>query len=31
MPRSVKKGPYIDDKLLEKLEIMNSRGEKRVI
>ena len=31
MPRSVKKGPYIDDKLLEKVEIMNSRGEKRVI
>ena len=31
MPRSVKKGPYIDDKLLAKVEIMNSRGEKRVI
>lgn len=31
MPRSVKKGPYIDDRLLEKIEVMNSRGEKRVI
>ena len=31
MPRSVKKGPYIDDGLLEKVQIMNSRGEKKVI
>ncbi len=31
MPRSVKKGPFIEDKLLEKIEIMNSRGEKNVI
>jgi small subunit ribosomal protein S19 len=31
MPRSVKKGPFIEDKLLQKIEIMNSRGEKKVI
>ena len=31
MPRSVKKGPYIDEKLLLKVEVMNSRGEKQVI
>ncbi len=31
MPRSVKKGPYIDVKLLAKLDAMNARNEKRVI
>ena len=31
MPRSVRKGPYIDDKLLAKIEIMNARNEKQVI
>jgi small subunit ribosomal protein S19 len=31
MPRSVKKGPFINDKLLLKIEIMNARGEKKVI
>jgi small subunit ribosomal protein S19 len=31
MPRSVKKGPFIDDKLLFKIEVMNSRNEKKVI
>ena len=31
MPRSVKKGPFIDEKLLAKIEIMNSRGEKKVV
>jgi small subunit ribosomal protein S19 len=31
MPRSIKKGPFVDEKLLEKIEIMNSSGEKRVI
>ena len=31
MPRSVKKGPYIDEKLLLKIEIMNSRNEKKVV
>ncbi len=31
MPRSVKKGPFIDDHLLKKVEDMNQRGRKRVI
>ena len=31
MPRSVKKGPYIDDKLLAKIDAMNTRNERNVI
>ncbi len=31
MPRSVKKGPFIDEKLLLKVEGMNSRGERKVV
>jgi small subunit ribosomal protein S19 len=31
MSRSLKKGPYIEPKLLHKIEAMNQRGEKRVI
>jgi len=31
MARSIKKGPYIDEKLLLKIEGMNSRGEKKVV
>ncbi len=31
MSRSVKKGPYIADHLLKKIETMNSSNEKRVI
>ena len=31
MSRSIKKGPYIDEKLAEKVAVMNSRGEKKVI
>ena len=31
MGRSLKKGPYVDPKLLKKIEEMNARGEKRVI
>jgi small subunit ribosomal protein S19 len=31
MPRSLKKGPFIDDHLREKVERMNARNEKRVI
>ena len=31
MSRSLKKGPYIQPKLLRKIEGMNMRGEKRVI
>ena len=31
MSRSIKKGPYVHPKLLEKIEIMNSRGDKKVV
>lgn len=31
MSRSLKKGPFIDPKLLMKIEAMNARGEKKVI
>ncbi|NMB25546.1 MAG: 30S ribosomal protein S19 [Firmicutes bacterium] len=31
MGRSLKKGPFIDDHLLKKIEAMNEKGEKRVI
>ena len=31
MARSVKKGPYIDPKLMKKIEAMNRSGDKRVI
>lgn len=31
MPRSVKKGPYIDPKLQKKIEILERSGTKRVI
>jgi len=31
MSRSLKKGPFVSDKLLKKVEEMNRRGEKRVI
>jgi len=31
MPRSLKKGPYIDPKLLKQIEEMNKRDEKQVI
>ena len=31
MSRSLKKGPFIDPKLLRNIETMNQRGEKRVI
>ncbi len=31
MPRSVKKGPFIDPKLLKKVQEMNARNEKKVI
>jgi len=31
MPRSVKKGPFIDDHLVKKVAAMNASGEKRVI
>lgn len=31
MGRSLKKGPFIDDHLLEKIEAMNEKNEKKVI
>ncbi|CCO07803.1 30S ribosomal protein S19 [Desulforamulus hydrothermalis] len=31
MARSLKKGPFIDDHLLKKIEQMNEKGEKKVI
>src|SRR4249919_1977271 len=31
MPRSLKKGPFIDDHLLKKVDGLNTAGEKKVI
>jgi small subunit ribosomal protein S19 len=31
MSRSLKKGPFVDTALLEKVEVMNRAGEKKVI
>ena len=31
MSRSLKKGPFVDPKLLKKIEEMNSKNEKKVI
>jgi small subunit ribosomal protein S19 len=31
MVRSLKKGPFVDDKLMEKIQAVNRSGEKRVI
>ncbi len=31
MPRSVKKGPFVDDHLMARVVEMNRKGEKRVI
>ena len=31
MSRSIKKGPYVEEKLLKKVERMNRTGEKNVI
>jgi small subunit ribosomal protein S19 len=31
MPRSVKKGPFIDMKLLSKIQKMNESGQKKII
>ncbi len=31
MGRSIKKGPYIDEKLLKKVDTMNSVGDKKVV
>jgi small subunit ribosomal protein S19 len=31
MSRSLKKGPFVDEKLLGKVDIMNDKGEKKVL
>ena len=31
MPRSVKKGPYIDEKLQKRIQLMNKSSQKKVI
>jgi small subunit ribosomal protein S19 len=31
MPRSIKKGPWIEPALVKKIEELNSRGEKKVL
>jgi small subunit ribosomal protein S19 len=31
MPRSLKKGPFVDDHLMKKVEDMNKRNEKKVV
>ncbi len=31
MSRSVKKGPYVDAKLLKKMETLNKSGEKKIV
>jgi len=31
MPRSLKKGPFVDESLLKKVQVLNDSGEKKVI
>ncbi len=31
MPRSVKKGPFVDEHLMRKVSLMNESGQKKVI
>ncbi|MGQ0848478.1 MAG: 30S ribosomal protein S19 [Actinomycetota bacterium] len=31
MPRSLSKGPFVDDHLMDKVDELNRKGEKRVI
>ena len=31
MARSLKKGPFVDDSLLSKIDIMNDSGDKKVV
>jgi small subunit ribosomal protein S19 len=31
MPRSLKKGPFVDDHLLKKVDVLNESGKKTVI
>jgi small subunit ribosomal protein S19 len=31
VPRSVKKGPFIDESLMKKVEAMNAAGDKKIV
>ena len=31
MPRSVKKGPFVDTSLMKKVETMNTAGDKKIV
>lgn len=31
MPRSIKKGPFVDDHLMRKMEAMNASGDKKIL
>jgi small subunit ribosomal protein S19 len=31
LPRSLKKGPFVEEKLLKRVAVMNDTGEKRVL
>ena len=31
MPRSIKKGPFVDDHLMVKVEAMNTSGDKKIL
>lgn len=31
MSRSVKKGPYVEERLIRRIEVMNEGGEKKVV
>ena len=31
MPRSIKKGPFVDDHLMGKIVEMNRKGEKKIV
>ncbi len=31
MPRSLKKGPFVDDHLIKKVDVQNTKGTKNVI
>ena len=31
MPRSVKKGPFVDENLQKRIQLMNNRNEKKVV
>lgn len=30
VPRSTKKGPYVDEKLMKRIELMNATGDKQI-